>query len=64
MTLEFLATIKLTHTTYTSLQIIFVSKQVICLTRDKFFKRQEASLVGQNMFFHHMFTSTGIVVQQ
>ena len=37
---------------YTSLQIIVVSKQVICPAR-----------VGQNMFFHHVFTQTGIVAQ-
>ena len=42
----------------TSLQTICFSKQVICPARDK-----EASLVGQNMFFHHMFTETGIMVQ-
>ena len=34
-----------------NLQIIFVSKQVIC----------PASLVRQNMVFHHVFTLTGIV---
>ena len=44
-----------------SLQIIFVSKQVICPARDKFWP--DNKLVGQNIFFHHMFKPTGIVVQ-
>ena len=47
-----------------SLQIIFVSKEVICLAmQGQVLTWQEASLVGQNMFFHHMFMPAGIVVQ-
>ena len=53
------------YMTCTSLQIIFLSKPVICPARGKILTWQEPILFGQNMFFHHLFTctSTGIVVQ-